>query len=81
VQPRKYTILRWTKSTEESTERTEKQQFDEDGEVIDLINDEFKQPLDEDAQGKVLTMSQLIISGMDNSNQTPDKQDNKPAAK
>jgi hypothetical protein len=58
-----------------------KQHFDEDGEVVDLSDDEFKQTSDEDAQGNVLTMSQLIINGKDNSNHTPDKQDAKPAAK
>jgi hypothetical protein len=58
-----------------------KQQFDEDGEVIDSRDNEFKKPPDEYAQGNILTMSQLLINGMEKSNQTPNKQDAKPAAK
>jgi hypothetical protein len=48
--------------------------------VIDSSNEEFTQPLDGDTQGNVLTMSHLITNGMDNVNQTPNKQDTKRAA-
>jgi hypothetical protein len=48
--------------------------------VIDSSDEEFAQPLDEDAQDNVLTKSQLIVNGMYNTNQTQNKQDTKPAA-
>jgi hypothetical protein len=57
-----------------------KQQVDEDREVIDLIANGFKEPSDKDEQGNVLTTDELALNGMDNSNYTPYKQDAKPAA-
>jgi hypothetical protein len=57
-----------------------KQQFDEDDEVIDLSDDGFKQPSDEDEQGNALTTDKLAPSRMDNSNCTPDKQYGKLAS-
>jgi ssDNA-binding replication factor A large subunit len=57
-----------------------KQQFDEDGEVIYSSDNAFKQPPDEDEQGNVLTMDELATNRMYKSNCTPEKQDTKPAA-
>jgi hypothetical protein len=57
-----------------------KQQFDEDGKVIDSSDDGFQQPLDEDAQGNVLTEEELALIKMNDSHRTPNKQDAKPAA-
>jgi hypothetical protein len=54
-----------------------KQQFDEDGEVIDLINKDFEQPSDEDHQGNVLSLSRMDIDGEDDNKQTPNKEDAK----
>jgi hypothetical protein len=52
-----------------------KQQFDGDGEVVDSSEEDFEQPSDEDAQGNVLSMHKMNIDGVDNTNQTPNKQD------
>jgi hypothetical protein len=52
-----------------------KQQFDEDGKVIDSSDDGFQQPSDEDAQGNVLTMEELALTKTNNSHHTPNKQD------
>jgi hypothetical protein len=49
--------------------------------VIDSSEEDFEQPLDENAQGNVLTMRQMNIDGVDNTNQNPNKQDTKPASK
>jgi hypothetical protein len=57
-----------------------KQQFDEDGELINSSNEDFEQPSDEDAQGKVITMRQINIARVENTNHTPHKQDSNPAA-
>jgi hypothetical protein len=57
-----------------------KQQFDEDGKVIDSSDDGFQQPSDEDAQGNVLTEEEIALIKMNNSHSTPNKQDEKPAA-
>jgi hypothetical protein len=56
------------------------QQFDEDSRVIHSSDEYFGQPLDEDAQGNVLTMRQMDINGEYDTKQTPNKQDAKPAA-
>jgi hypothetical protein len=48
--------------------------------VIFLRYEDFEQPSDEDAQGNVLMMRQMNIDGVDDTTQTPDKQDAKPAA-
>jgi hypothetical protein len=57
-----------------------KQQFDEDGEVIDSSEDDFQQPSDEDAQGNVLTEEERALIMTNDSHQTPNKEDTTPAA-
>jgi hypothetical protein len=57
-----------------------KQQFDEDGEVIDSSDDDFQPPSDEDAQGNVLTEEELALTKINDPHSTPNKQDAKPAA-
>jgi hypothetical protein len=57
-----------------------KQQFDEDGQVIDFSDDGFKQPLDKDIQGNVLSIHTMDINGEDDITQTPNKEDTTPAA-
>jgi hypothetical protein len=57
-----------------------KQQFDEDGQVIDLSDDGFEQPSDEVAQGNVLSIPRMDIDGEDDIKQMPNKEDAKPAA-
>jgi hypothetical protein len=57
-----------------------KQQFDEDGEVIDSNEDGFQQPSDEDAQGNILMEEELALTKINDSHRTPNKQDVKPAA-
>jgi hypothetical protein len=49
--------------------------------VIDSSEEDFEQPSDEDAQRNVLTMRQMNIDGVDNTNQNPNKHDTKPASK
>jgi hypothetical protein len=56
-----------------------KHQLDEDGEPINSTDDEFMQPSDEDAQGNVLPDEEIEIKEMDASQQTPSKEDSKPA--
>jgi hypothetical protein len=58
-----------------------KQQFNEDGEVIHSIDDDFHQPSDEDAQGNVLMKEERALVTMNCSHRTPNKEDTKPAAK
>jgi hypothetical protein len=58
-----------------------KQQFDEDGDVINSSDDDFQQPSDEYAQGNVLTAEEQTLIMMNDSHQTPNKEDTKPAAK
>jgi hypothetical protein len=48
--------------------------------MIESRDEDFEQPLDEDAQGNVIMMHQMNIDGMDNISQTPNKQDTKPSA-
>jgi hypothetical protein len=55
-----------------------KKQFDEDGEVIEWSDKYFEQPSDEDPQENFLTMRQLNINGMENTNLTPNNQDTNP---
>jgi hypothetical protein len=55
-------------------------QLDEDGETINSTDDEFVQPLDEDAQGNVLTDEELTRKIMADVKRTPSKEDIKPAA-
>jgi hypothetical protein len=57
-----------------------KQQLDADGEVIDLSDDGFQQPSDEDEQGNVLTTDELAPPNMNDSHHTPNRQDAKLAA-
>jgi hypothetical protein len=57
-----------------------KQQFEEDGEVIDPSNYGFQQPPDEDAQGNVLTEEERALIKMNDSHRTPNKEGTKPAA-
>jgi hypothetical protein len=58
-----------------------KRQFDEDGDVVNSSDDNFLQPSDEDAQGKVLTAEEQTLIMMNDSHQTPNKEGTKPAAK
>jgi hypothetical protein len=57
-----------------------KQQFDEAGDIVNVSEDNFMQPSDEDAQGNVLTEEELASIRMSDSHQTPNKEDSKPAA-
>jgi hypothetical protein len=57
-----------------------KQQFDEDRDIVNSSNDDFLQPSDEDAQGNVLTAEEQTLIMMNDSHQTPNKEDAKPAA-
>jgi hypothetical protein len=57
-----------------------KHQLDEDGEPINSTDDEFMQPLDEDAQGNVLLDEEIERKRMAAALQTPSKEDSKPAA-
>jgi hypothetical protein len=55
-------------------------QLNEDRETVNLTDDEFVQPSDEDVQGKVLTEEELIRKRMSDVHRTPRKEDSKPAA-
>jgi hypothetical protein len=57
-----------------------KSQLDEDGEPINSTDDEFMQPSDEDAQGNVLPDIEIERKRMAAAQQTPSKEDSKPAA-
>jgi hypothetical protein len=57
-----------------------KHQLDEDREPINSTDDEFIQPLDEDAQGNVLPDEEIERKIMAAAQQTPSKEDSKPAA-
>jgi hypothetical protein len=57
-----------------------KQQLNEEGELVNSSDDKSIQPLDEDAQGNVLTEEELTSKRMSDVHQTPSKEDNKPAA-
>jgi hypothetical protein len=54
--------------------------LDEDGETINSNDDEFMQPSDEDAQGNVLPDEEIERKRMADVQQTPSKDDSKPAA-
>jgi hypothetical protein len=54
--------------------------LDEDGESINSTEDEFVQPLDEDARGNVLTEEELARKRMSDVHRTQSKEDIKPAA-
>jgi hypothetical protein len=56
-----------------------KQQYDKDSQVIDLSNEGFEQPSDEDVQGNVLVMRRMDIDGKNDIKQRPNKEDAKPA--
>jgi hypothetical protein len=51
----------------------------EDVETINSTDDEFMQPLDEDAQGNVLPDEELIRKRMADVQRTLSKEDSKPA--
>jgi hypothetical protein len=57
-----------------------KHQLDEEGEPINSTNDEFIQPLDEDAQGNVLPDDEIERKRAAALQKTPSKEDSKPAA-
>jgi hypothetical protein len=57
-----------------------KQQLNEEGDIVNSSDDEFIQPSDEDAQGNVLTEEELASIRMSDTHQTPNKEDGKPAA-
>jgi hypothetical protein len=54
--------------------------LDEGGETINSTDDEFVQPSDEDAQGNVLPDEELTKKRMSDVQQTPSKEDSKPAS-
>jgi hypothetical protein len=54
--------------------------LDEVGETINSTDNQFVQPSDEDAQGKVLIDEELARKRMDHVQRTPSKEDSKPAA-
>jgi hypothetical protein len=62
------------------TKDRNKQQFDEDGEVIDSSDEDFEQPSDEDAQGNALSMRIMDIDREDDTTHIPNKGDAKPSA-
>jgi hypothetical protein len=43
-------------------------------------DEDFEKPSDEDSQGNVLTMHHMDIGEVDNTNQTPSKQDTNPTS-
>jgi hypothetical protein len=55
--------------------------LNEEGDLVNSRNEEFIQPLDEDAQGNILTEEELTIIRMSDAHRTPSKEDSKPAAK
>jgi hypothetical protein len=54
--------------------------LNEEGELVNSSDEEFIQPSDEDAQGKVLTEEELTSIRMSDTHRTPSKEDSKPAA-
>jgi hypothetical protein len=48
--------------------------------MVNSIDDGFMQPSDEDPQGNVLAEEEQVIIKMNDSHQTPNKADTKPAA-
>jgi hypothetical protein len=58
-----------------------KQQLNEEGDLVNSSDDEFIQPSDEDAQGNVLTEEDLPSKRMSDVHRTPSTEDSKPAAK
>jgi hypothetical protein len=58
-----------------------KQQLNEEGDLVKSSDDEFIQPSDEDVQVNVLTEEELTINRMSDVHRTPIKKDSKPAAK
>jgi hypothetical protein len=58
-----------------------KHQVDEDGEPINSTDNEFMQPLDEDAQGNVLPDDELERKRAAAEQKTPSKEDSTPAAR
>jgi hypothetical protein len=58
-----------------------KQQFDKDGDIVNSSDHDFLQPSDEDVQGNVLTAEEKTIIMINDSHQTQNKEDTKPAAK
>jgi hypothetical protein len=54
--------------------------LNEEGEPVNSSDDEFLQPLDEDAQSNVLTEEELTSKRMSDVHRTPSKEDSKPAA-
>jgi hypothetical protein len=57
-----------------------KEQFDEAGDIVNSSDDSFLQPSDEDPQGNILTEEEQAIIKMNDSHQTPNKEDTKLAA-
>jgi hypothetical protein len=58
-----------------------KQQLNEEGDLVNSSDEDFIQPSDEDAQGNVLTDEELTSNRMSDVHRTPSKEDSKPAAK
>jgi hypothetical protein len=56
------------------------QQLNEEGDLVNSSDEGFIQPLDEDAQGNVLTEEELTSIRMSDAHRTPSKEDSKPAA-
>jgi hypothetical protein len=54
--------------------------LNEEGDLVNSIDEEFIQPSDEDAQGNVLTEEELTSIRMSETHRTPSKEDSKPAA-
>jgi hypothetical protein len=57
-----------------------KQQLNEEGNLVNSSDEEFIQPPDEDTQGNVLTEEELTNIRMSDAHRTPSKEDSKPAA-
>jgi hypothetical protein len=57
-----------------------KEQFDVAGDVVNSSDDGFMQPSDEDPQGNIRMEEEQPIIKMNDSHQTPNKEDTKPAA-
>jgi hypothetical protein len=54
--------------------------LNEEGDLVNSIDEEFIQPPEEDAQGNVLTEEELTSIRMSDAHRTPSKEDSKPAA-
>jgi hypothetical protein len=54
--------------------------LNEYGETVNSTDNEFVQPSDEDAQGKILTEEELTRKRMRDFHRTPSKENSKPAA-